>query len=84
MYTYIIKSVCTLHIVLYFFYRVDIIWLLLDYENVLDHVYISGVATVFATRGGPYTCHPGRTLHLPPTQEKKCRKQAIAAPEPRF
>ena len=28
------------------------------YENVLDRVYISGVARVFATRGGPYTCHP--------------------------
>ena len=28
------------------------------YENVLDGVYISGVARVFATRGGPYTCHP--------------------------
>ena len=46
-----------------------ITWL---YENVLDHVYISGVARVFATWGGP--------LHLPPT----CRKQAIAALEPRF
>ena len=54
----LIQSVCTLHIVLYFFYRVDIIWLLLDSENVLDHVYISGVGRVFATRGGPYTCRP--------------------------
>ena len=50
-----------------------ITWL---YENVLDHVYISGVARVFATRGGPYTCRPPK--------KKKCRKQAIAAPEPRF
>ena len=28
------------------------------YENVVDYVYISGVARVFATRGGPYTCRP--------------------------
>ena len=53
MYTYIIQSVRTLHIVLYFVYRVGIILLTRFYENVLHRVYISGVAGVFATRGGP-------------------------------
>ena len=56
MCTYIIKSVCTLHIVLYFFYRVDIIWLLLDSMKMFLITYTS--ARVFATRGGPYTCRP--------------------------
>ena len=41
MYTYIIQSVCTLHIVLYFFYRVDIIWLLLDSMKMFLITYTS-------------------------------------------
>ena len=37
----LIQSVCTLHIVLYFFYRVDIIWLLLDSMKMFLITYTS-------------------------------------------
>ena len=47
----------------------------LVYENVLDRVYISGVARVFATLGGPYTCRP---------LKKKMLQTGYSRPEPRF
>ena len=74
MYTHIIQSVCTLHIVLYFFYCVDIIWLLLESMKMFLIAYTSVAWLEFLPPD----------LKLAAHSRKKCRKQAIAAPEPRF
>ena len=76
VYTYIIQSVCTLHIVLYFFYCVDIIWLLLESMKMFLIAYTSVALLEFLP--------PGADLTLAAHSRKKCRNQAIAAPEPRF
>ena len=62
VYTYIIQSVCTLHIVLYFFYCVDITWLLLESMKMFLIAYTSVAWLEFLP--------PGADLTLAPTQEK--------------
>ena len=76
VYTYIIQSVSTLRIVLYLFYYVDIIWLLLESMKMFLVAYTSVAWLEFFP--------PGADLTLAAHSRKKCCKQAISAPEPRF
>ena len=76
VYTYIILSVCTLRIVLYFFYCVDIIWLLLKSMKMFLIAYTSVAWLDYLSLGTDLT--------LAAHSRKKCRQQAMAALEPIF